>query len=132
MSYYTDATIADLPTVLELIRGGSKPDVMMARFVADVADADLLEVLLHLTADAGGNNKQGRARNDHGIGKILDRILDSNAQVDALAELWMRPVEIAEALQGIEDREQTTISVDTKSDGTILRVGTGGTVVEFP
>jgi len=115
VSFYEDATIADLQVVLLLVLGGEKRQAMHDRFIAESLDADLLEVLADMKTDAAPN----WYKPDQGIPANLKNILTAI-------------VAVKEALQGIEDQEQATVQVTTTEEGVTILLAAGGTTVEFP
>jgi len=106
MSYYTDATIADLREVLLVIGIGQDPRAMAGRFIAQSSDPDLVEVLQDLGTDAAG------------------------VELVGLLPGMRSLVRAADALQGIEDHDSATVSLSSDSFGYTLTVSPAGLVVE--
>ena len=108
MSFYEDATIADLDAVLQLVRINPLPVVVIVRFVQALPTGDLKEVLQDLMGDIAG-----------GTYPVAGELTVAAAQIQA-----------ADALQGIEDQEQASVSLSTTNDGDTLVFNTGGTAIE--
>ena len=110
MSFYEDSTIADLPVIIQMAQGSYNQKNILDLFINDSLDADLVQVL---SAYQAVNATAGRV--NYGLNTFHTRI-----------------VELIDALQGIEDNKQTTVTCQTPDDSVDLVVSIGGSVVEAP
>lgn len=110
MSFYEDSTLLDLPVILTLVSLAGNQSPIIYAFVNATADEDLAEVLNDL------------ALNMHAV--------DPLRQGQPAVTVAIRAIQ--DALQGIEDSEQTAVSCQTPNDEVSLVVSIGGSVVEMP
>lgn len=107
MSFYTDATIADLPVILDLVAYSADPAAMGQRIASQTGDADLQQVLQDLGTDASGLTVvKGWAAFAEDFRTLLD------------------------AVQGIEDGMSFEFQVQTDKTGGIVKVTIGGNAIE--
>lgn len=105
MSFYSDVRTGDMQAVMALLMRDPSPMAMLDRFLAEVTQADMREVLTDLRADMVAYQASGKTM-----------------EVDSLSR-------IAYSSQGIEDRPLATVQVSSDYDGIVLRLEESGTIV---
>lgn len=110
MTVYEDSTIADLATIIALCTAAPSPWLMMNRYRTATTDTALEEVLTDMHNDI---------------------VSHGGTTVGSWRAQW-EVTRIAEALQGIEDHEQTSVTCQTPDDQVELVVSIGGMAVETP